>query len=61
MLRIMDDEEYTGRHTVDNKTIFHLLQVATADGNAAHLVDTFEDERDSRLAYQDIVSWYERE
>ena len=38
---------------------FHLLQVATADGNAAHLLDKHEIERDGKAAYDELVKWYE--
>ena len=59
MLRVLDSESYAGRNKIDNETIFHLLQVATADGTAAHLVDKFEDDQDGRSAYQELVKWYE--
>ena len=59
MLRVLDSESYAGRNKIDNETIFHLLQVATADGTAAHLVDKFEDDRDGCSAYQELVKWYE--
>lgn len=59
MLKILDEEAYAIRNTVDNETVFHLLQVATADGNAAHLVDKHEDDRDGNAAYQELVKWYE--
>jgi len=36
-----------------------LLQVATVDGYAAHLVDTWEDTKDGHLAYCELVLWYE--
>ena len=59
MLRVLDNESYADRHKIDNETIFHLLQVATADGTAAHLVDKFEETRDGRSAYQELTKWYE--
>ena len=59
MLKILDEQTYANRNIVDNETVFHLLQVATADGNAAHLVDKHEDERDGNAAYQELVKWYE--
>ena len=59
MLKILDEQIYANRNIVDNETVFHLLQVATADGNAAHLVDKHEDERDGNAAYQELVKWYE--
>ena len=59
MLRILDNQAYASRNGTDNETIFHLLQVATADGTAAHLVDMHEDDRDGRLAYKELVKWYE--
>ena len=48
MLSILDDEAYANRNPVDNETIYHLLQVASSDGNAAHLVGKFEDQKDGR-------------
>jgi len=59
MLSILDDEEYAERNPVDNETIYHLLQVATSDGNAAHLVDKYEDEKDGRKAFTELQAWYE--
>ena len=43
LLRILDDPEYARRHKLENETIFHLLQVATTEGNASFLVDQFEE------------------
>ena len=59
MLRVLDSKSYADRNKIDNETIFHLLQVATADGTAAHLIDKFEEERDGCSAYQELVKWYE--
>ena len=59
MLEILDSADYAEKHHIDNETVFHLLQVATADGNAAHLVDAFEDSKDGHAAYNELVSWYE--
>ena len=59
MLGILDDDNYAERNKVDNETIFHILQVATADGSAAHLVDTFESKTDGHAAYNELVTWYE--
>ena len=59
MLRVLEDQSYAKSHKVDNETVFHLLQVATADGNAAHLVDKFESEKDGHKAYQELVKWFE--
>ena len=59
LLKILDDDDYATRNPVDNETVFHLLQVATSDGNAAHLVDKFEEECDGRKAYAELVKWYE--
>ena len=46
MLKILNSHIYVSKSSTDNETIFHLLQVTTADGNAAHLVGKYEDERD---------------
>ena len=59
MLRVLEDKKYAESHQIDNETVFHLLQVATADGNAAHLVDMYEDEKDGYSAYQELVKWFE--
>ena len=59
MLQVLEDRTYANKHRVDSETIFHLLQVATADGNAAHLVDKHEIERDGKAAYDELVKWYE--
>jgi len=59
MLRILDDNTYVTKNKIDNETVFHLLQVATADGTAAHLVDKHEDNRDGQSAYLELVKWYE--
>ena len=59
MLRIVEDEKYAKSNSVDNETIFHLLQVATADGHAAHLVDMYENNKDGYSAYQELVRWFE--
>jgi len=59
LLRILESEPYAKSNAMDNETIFHLLQVATADGHAAHLVDMYEDEKDGYSAYQELVRWFE--
>ena len=59
LLEILDSADYASKNKVDNETVFHLLQVATADGNAAHLVDAHEDNKDGHAAYVDLVTWYE--
>ena len=59
MLDVLDNKEYAEKNTVDNETIYHLLAVATSDGTAAHLVDKYEDDKDGRAAYQEMVAWYE--
>ena len=43
----------------DNETIFHILQVATTDGNVSHLVEQFEKERDGQKAYLELIRWHE--
>ena len=35
------------------------MQVATAYGNTAHLVDMYTDERNGHSAYEELVKWYE--
>ena len=59
LLRIIDDSAYTSSHTLENETIFHLLQVATTEGNASFLVDQFEDTRDERKAFEALEKWFE--
>ena len=59
MLEVLDDPKYAKKNTVDNETIFHLLQVATGDGSAAHLVDAHESKKDGNAAFASLISWYE--
>ena len=59
MLKVLENNEYATKNVIDNKTIFHLLQVATADGNAAHLVDMHENNKSGHLVYQELVKWFE--
>ena len=59
LLKILEDAKYARCNLVDNETVFHLLQVATADGRAAHLVDMFESVKDGHTAYQELVRWFE--
>ena len=59
LLNILDDEAYAKKNPIDNETVFHILQVATSDGSASHLVDQHEDEKDGHKAYVALVSWYE--
>ena len=42
-----------------NETVFHLLQNATVEGHAAHLVDQVEPERDGPAVYNALCGWYE--
>ena len=59
LLRIIDEASYAASHPTDNETIFHILQAADADGNASHLVDTHENERDVRQSFHGLMRWYE--
>ena len=59
MLQVLENRVYANKHQIDIETIFHLLQVATSDENAAHLVDKHENERDGKSAYDELVKWYE--
>ena len=59
MLEILDSSDFAEKNQVDNENVFHLLQVATTDGSAAHLVDAYEFQRDGHLAYNALVIWYE--
>ena len=59
LLRILDNEDYASKHKLENETIFHILQVATTDGNASFLVDQFEEDRNGRLAYEALEKWFE--
>ena len=45
LLQILDSKDYAKKNVMDNETVFHFLQVATADGNAAHLVDAHEEQK----------------
>ena len=59
LLDILDNAEIAESNLIDNETVFHILQVATADGNASHLVDSHEDSKNGHFAYRDLVAWYE--
>lgn len=59
LLSTLDSESYARRNPIDNETVFHILQVATSDGSASHLVDKFEDDKDGYGAYMALVTWYE--
>ena len=59
LLRIIDEAIYAASHPADNETIFHILQVAAADGNASHLVYKYESERDGRKLFHGLIRWYE--
>ena len=48
MLKVIDDDKYHLSNPADNETIFHILQVATADGNASHLEDKYDKDRDGK-------------
>ena len=57
MLSILDDEQYATRISVDNEMIHLLCQATTSDGNAAHLVDEFEVEKDGAKAFIELQIW----
>ena len=59
LLGALDDQTYASRNKSDNEIIFHLLQVATSDGSASHLVDMHENTKDGHAAYVELVKWYE--
>ena len=59
MLKILNSHIYVSKSSTDNETMFHLLQVATADGNAAHIVDKYKEERDGQSAFQELIKWEE--
>jgi len=59
LLSTLDSRTYANNNPIDNETIFHIVQVSTSDGNASHLVDKFEDDKDGHLAYMALVTWYE--
>ena len=61
ILKILDEEDYANRNSADNETVFHLLQVATSDGNAAHLVDKYEESSNGQMAYQELIKYDWRE
>ena len=46
LLDILDSKDDEEIYVVDNETIFHILQVDTADGNASHLIDAHEEDKD---------------
>jgi len=52
MQKILYERLYSSEEVnrIENETIFHLLQVATSEGNAAHLVDAHESGKDGHGA-----------
>uniref|UniRef100_A0A7S2S627 Uncharacterized protein n=1 Tax=Eucampia antarctica TaxID=49252 RepID=A0A7S2S627_9STRA len=50
LLRIIDERTHADRNEDDNETVFHLLQVSTSEGNASHLIDKYESDRDGHVA-----------
>ena len=58
-LNILESESYATRYRMKNETVFHLLQNATVEGHAAHLVDQVEPERDGPAVYNALCGWYE--
>ena len=59
MLDILDKPDYAKKNGIDNETVFHMLQVATVDGSASHLVDQYSDINDGHKAFQALLNWYE--
>ena len=59
LLDILDSADDSNMNTMDNEMIFHILQVATSDGNASHLVDAHEEDKDGHRVYRILVDWYE--
>ena len=55
LLKVLEDAKYFKSRLVDNETVFRLLQVATSDRYAAHLVDMFESGKEGHAAYQELV------
>ena len=58
-LNVLDNQSYATRNRMKNETVFHLLQNATVEGHAAHLVDQFEPDRYGHSAYKALCGWYE--
>ena len=59
MLKVLEDKMYAEDHPAHNETVFHLLQVATADIDASHLVDYVEEERNGYAAWSNMEEWYD--
>jgi len=59
MLRVLDERDYAVSHVVDNQTVFHMLQVATTEDSASHLVFLHDDDKDGNAAYQELITWYD--
>ena len=59
LLKILEDRAYGKKNSIDDETIFYILQVATTDGHAAHLVDNYEDKKDGYEDYRELVRWFE--
>ena len=59
MPEILDCADYAENYEIDNQIVFHMLQAATVEGYAAHLVDNYEDTRDGHASFNEMVKWYE--
>ena len=56
---ILDNADSAAKHQAENELVFLHLQVAIAEGHAAHLVDQFEATLDGYLAWQALTEWYD--
>ena len=52
---ILDDADYAAKHQAENELVFLHLQVAVAEGHAAHLVDQFEETLNGHLVWQALT------
>ena len=58
MLQVINEQGYGKKRPINNKTVFHLLFVATSDGSVCHLVDRYKRTKDGHMAYQNLVTCY---
>ncbi|MGH7954775.1 MAG: hypothetical protein ACREOZ_02320 [Gloeomargaritales cyanobacterium] len=57
--RVLSDGAFATAHKKMNSLVYLQLQVAVADGGAAHLVDQYESVRDGHASWQNLVIWYD--
>ncbi|MGH7954703.1 MAG: hypothetical protein ACREOZ_01955 [Gloeomargaritales cyanobacterium] len=59
--KVLWDKQFADQNIKTNYLVYSQLQVAVADGAAAHIVDEFENHRDGFSAWQALLKWYDGE